>query len=229
MRMMQKNTRPLSRIMSLSLLILKDKIEQRRNFNHQSAVFLDRDGTINIEQGYIINPLNLEIYPSAGEAIFTLNTLGFLVIIVTNQAAIGKGLLTLTQFEEVNQALWDSLRQSKAYYDALYYCPHDPEIKGGCECRKPQEGLILQAAMDFNINLSSSYLVGDKLSDIEVGQKCGCTSILVLTGYGPEHAIEKTNKSITPSFIAETLTQAVCWIKSSRNSDHSPSSALMPP
>lgn len=179
------------------------------------AVFLDRDGTINAERGYILRTEDVELLPTAGESIRTLNGLGFLTIVITNQAALGKDLLTLEELETINQKLWDELQSQQAFYDGLYYCPHTAEDAQKCLCRKPEPGLVFQAAQDFNIDLATSFLIGDKLSDIEAGKRSGCKTVLVLTGRGRQSLENlKTTQDSRPDYICETLQDAVAWIKS---------------
>jgi D-glycero-D-manno-heptose 1,7-bisphosphate phosphatase len=194
--------------MTLLRSILEEKLLYREQDRLSRAVFLDRDGTLNIDRGYIVEPSEIELYPNAGAVLQMLNSKGYLVIIISNQSAIGRGLMTEKQFEKVNQAIWDLLRQSNAYYDALYYCPHIPNDK--CECRKPKPGLIFQAALDFNSDLSASYVIGDKLSDIEAGQCAGCKTILIRTGFGKES--EKAMGLVNPDCIQDNLTDALAWI-----------------
>lgn len=183
--------------------------------NTSKAVFLDRDGTINVERGYLLNPGDIELNPSAGEAIHTLNELNILTIVITNQAAIDKGLLSLEQFEKINDKLWENLSGVSAHYDALYFCPHSPEITPGCHCRKPKPGLILQAAKDFNVDLSASFMIGDKLSDIEAGQLSGCKTILLLSGHGEKAYRDLENyHGIPPNFICQNLGEAIAWLLS---------------
>lgn len=180
---------------------------------YNKAVFLDRDGTINVEHGYLLDPNDIELCPTAGEAIHTLNSLGILTIVITNQASIDKKLLSMEQFERINEKLWDELSKKDAYYDALYFCPHSPEITPECFCRKPQPGLILQAAKDFDIDLSKSFMVGDKLTDIEAGKASGCKTILVLSGRGEKAYKElQDGGKVSPDFVAKTLEEAVKWI-----------------
>ena len=189
---------------------LGDKAVATRN-----AIFLDRDGTINVEQGYLVDPDDIELNPTVGEAIYTLNHLGILTIVITNQAAIDKKLLSVEQFERINQRLWNVLSNKGTYYDALYFCPHSPEITPHCLCRKPKPGLILQAAKDFDIDLSCSFMIGDKLTDIEAGRASGCKTILIRTGRGEKTYNElKDGNNILPDFVAQTLGEAVQWISS---------------
>jgi D-glycero-D-manno-heptose 1,7-bisphosphate phosphatase len=177
------------------------------------AVFLDRDGNLNLEKGYITDPSDIELYPDSGNVLRSLKQLGFLAVVITNQSAIGRGLMSEAQFEQVNAAFREQLQQSGTGYDALYYCPHRPE--DDCPCRKPKPGLIFQAARDLGIDLSRSYMIGDKLSDIEAGKRAGCKTILVLTGKGIETAemIKRENAIIQPDTIQACLSDALVWIE----------------
>ena len=178
------------------------------------AVFLDRDGTINVERGYLLNPGDVELLPTAGESIRTLNGLGFLTIIVTNQSPLQKGLLTFDELETINQKLWDELQSFQAFYDAFYFCPHAAEEEKKCCCRKPEPGLVFQAALDFNVDLGASFFIGDKLSDIEAGKRSGCETALVLSGRGRRTLEElKTTHGSYPDYVCETLLDAVAWVK----------------
>jgi D-glycero-D-manno-heptose 1,7-bisphosphate phosphatase len=177
------------------------------------AVFLDRDGTINVERGYLIDLAEVELIPTSGKAIHVLNQLNIPVIVITNQAAIDKKLLSLEQFERINDKLWNDLKGIGAHYDGLYYCPHSPEITPGCFCRKPQPGLVLQAAKDFDIDLSVSFMIGDKLTDIEAGHLSGCKTILLLSGHGEKaHKDLENYHGIPPDFICQNLGEAVNWL-----------------
>ncbi len=177
------------------------------------AIFLDRDGTINVERGYLTDPGEVELNPTSGEALRVLNQLNILTIVITNQAAIDKKLLSVEQFEKINSRLWDDLKKLGAHYDGLYYCPHSPEITPGCLCRKPKPGLLIQAAKDFNIDLTSSFMIGDKLSDIEAGHLGGCKTILLLSGHGEKaHKDLENYQGAPPDFICRNLGEAVNWL-----------------
>lgn len=147
------------------------------------AVFLDRDGTINRDFGYLSDPRKLYIYSNAGKAIKLLSNAGFKVMIVTNQSGIGRGQVKKYELKNINRRLKGLLAKDGAKIDAIYICPHHPDEN--CDCRKPRPALIKKAAREFNLNLSRSYIIGDKLSDVETKEKAGLSEgILVLTGLG---------------------------------------------
>ena len=157
--------------------------EQRR------AVFLDRDGTINQEVGYLHRVEDFVFIPGAPEAIRLLRGAGFLVVVVTNQAGIARGLYDEAALERLHEHLAVELAAAGTGIDASYFCPHHPRHGVGpyqvdCACRKPLPGMLLQAAADLGIALADSWLVGDKLSDIQAGLAAGCRPVLVRTGYG---------------------------------------------
>jgi D-glycero-D-manno-heptose 1,7-bisphosphate phosphatase len=153
------------------------------------AVFLDRDGTINLDHGYVFRAADFQFIVGAREAIRKLKDAGYLVIVVTNQAGIARGLYDEADLHELHRHLDRELATYGTAIDAYYYCPHHPEegrepYLRDCACRKPLPGMLLQAAADFSLKLDSSFLVGDKRSDIQAGVAAGCRSILVQTGYG---------------------------------------------
>jgi len=179
----------------------------------KKAVFLDRDGTINVEKGYITDPQEIELVPLAGASISSLNRQGIPVIVITNQAAIEKRLLTVETFEKINEKLWNDLQASNAHYDALYYCPHSPEITTDCLCRKPKSGLFLEAAGDFNIDLPASFMIGDKLTDVKAGRLSGCKTVLLMNRPGIKPGTLQFEDGLpSPDFICDTLSQAIDWI-----------------
>lgn len=179
----------------------------------RSAVFLDRDGTLNIEKGYILQPIDIELIPTAGEAVRALNSLNIPVIVITNQAAIDKNLISPDQLERINDKLWGELSAAGAHYDALYYCPHSPEVSPECDCRKPKPGLILQAARDFNIDLSASFMIGDKPSDVGAGRSAGCQTVLLLSHSGKgAHQGAEAAPNASPDFTCHNLGEAIAWL-----------------
>ena len=155
----------------------------------QPAVFLDRDGTINVEKDYLYKVEDFEFIPGVPEAIKSLKDAGFLVIVVSNQSGIGRGYFDEQAVEVLHRHIQEELAGYGTSIDAFYFCPHHPEkgvgdYKTTCDCRKGEPGMLLQAADEYNIDLENSYMVGDKLADIEAGRRAGCEQVLVLTGYG---------------------------------------------
>lgn len=182
------------------------------------AVFLDRDGTINEEVGYLRNVADLRLIPGAGAAIKRLNNSGMKVVLVTNQSGIARGYFSEALLQEIHDRLEQMLRDEGARLDAVYYCPHHPSAGNthftrDCDCRKPGTGLIDKAARDLNIDVKHSYVVGDKWSDVELGQRAGAHSVLVRTGYGTvdERNVRPAHLA-DPDFIAHTISEAADWI-----------------
>lgn len=182
------------------------------------AVFLDRDGTINEEVGYVNHLDRFHLLPGAGEAIRLLNQNGMKVVVVTNQSGVARGYFPESFVHLVHQEMKDRLRKEGAHLDGIYYCPHHPDAgeppyRQKCRCRKPETGLIEEAIKDLEIDPSKSYMVGDRGADIEFGQKIGAKTILVLTGYGKgEWEFFKDEWKSKPDFVAEDLLKAVQWI-----------------
>lgn len=148
------------------------------------AIFLDRDGVINEDFGWISSPEDLEIYPFAAKAITRANEAGFLVIVVTNQSVIARELCTLETLERIHATMVEELAGQGALVDAILFCPHHPDYSEGelCGCRKPEAGLVDQAVREFDIERAESYMIGDKTSDIQTGINAGIQTILVRTG-----------------------------------------------
>ena len=182
------------------------------------AVFLDRDGTINEQMGYINHLSRFVLLPRVPEAIRLLNKNDFLTIIVSNQSGVARGYFAIDLVYEVHEFLKTSLKERGAVIDGIFFCPHHPtgevtEYGYVCECRKPKTGLIDMACESFDIDLSNSYVVGDRHSDIEFAHRSNLDGILVKTGYGlgeVEYILPK--KSIEPVYIASDLLDAVRWI-----------------
>lgn len=190
-----------------------------------TAIFLDRDGTINEEVGYLDHLDKLIIFEAAYGAIRLINQSGMKAIVITNQAGVAKGLFSEEFVQETNKQLQDTLNKRKAVIDKFYYCPHHPTEGNGiyrqiCNCRKPAAGLLLQAAQELNIDLIHSYLIGDKYRDIETIKKVGGKGILVKTGHGGnelhETPPEKISANDRPDFVAEDILKAVEWILKDR-------------
>lgn len=171
------------------------KIQGKNLRNKQKAIFLDRDGTINKYVGYLRTPEQFELLDGVGEAIRKINLSGYLAIVVTNQPVIARGEVTVDGLQEIHNKMETMLGKEGAYLDGVYYCPHHPdkgfageveELKIVCECRKPKAGLLLQAAKDFNIDLSQSWMIGDSENDVLAGRNAGCkTALIGESYYGP--------------------------------------------
>jgi D-glycero-D-manno-heptose 1,7-bisphosphate phosphatase len=189
------------------------------------GVFLDRDGTVCEEVGYVNHLSRCQILPRSAEAIRLLNEAGLPVAIVTNQAGVARGYFREEMIESVNERVRSLLGERGARVEGIYYCPHHPSAgappyRTECDCRKPKPGLLLRAAREIGIDLQSSFLVGDSSRDIEAGRSAGVTSVLVLTGYGRgewEHQRERF--PVPPAHIAEDLLEAVHWILKQRRHD----------
>ena len=158
------------------------------------AVFLDRDGTINIEKDYLYRVDEFEFIPGVPEAVRMLNEAGFLVVVVSNQSGVGRGYYTEEDVDALHRHVADELAKSGARVDAWFYCPHHPQGKGNyslaCRCRKPLPGMLLEAAQRYAIDLEASVMIGDKLVDMEAGAAAGCRTMLVRTGYGSAYESE---------------------------------------
>jgi len=174
------------------------------------AVFLDRDGTLNVEKEYLHRWEDWEWIPGAIDAIRRLNEAGYLVIVTTNQSGVARGYYAEADVERLHRQVDEDLAHHGAHIDAYYYCPHHPqygEIRD-CDCRKPEPGMLLAAAREHDIDLEHSFMIGDKAADVEAALAVGATPILVLTGYGVEE-----QEDIPPAtFIAQDVARAVDWI-----------------
>lgn len=175
------------------------------------AAFLDRDGTMIVEHGFLSDPGGVEPLPGAIDAIRQLNQRGYLVIGVTNQSGVARGYFGEDVVRAVNRRVIDCFAVAGARIDSIYYCPHYP-LPGEpeCDCRKPKRGMIDQAMRDFAIDLSRSFVVGDRLCDVQLGRTIGRPGILVLTGYG-EQELANWNHPNPPDHVAKSLHDAVRW------------------
>jgi D,D-heptose 1,7-bisphosphate phosphatase len=171
------------------------------------AVFLDRDGTLNPDPGYISNPDDFNLFPGVPQALARLKKAGYLLILITNQSGIARGLVSREQLELVHQKLQSLLAAADATLDAIYFCPHHPDYPlngiAACECRKPQPGMICQAMKDFDIDLAGSYVIGDRSKDIQIAINAGVRPISIR----PQPAAGYEN---VPTFAS--LTAAVDWL-----------------
>lgn len=179
---------------------ISGKISAKNLQNPQRAVFLDRDGTINRYVGFLRHTDEFELMPDAAEAIRRINQSGYLVVVVTNQPVIARGEVTFSGLHEIHCKMETLLGEQGAYVDAVYFCPHHPdrgfpgevpELKIRCECRKPEPGMLIAAAKDFNIDLSRSWIVGDGDNDINAGIAAGCKAIKLNEEFTLSDAVNK--------------------------------------
>jgi len=186
------------------------------------AVFIDRDGTLTEEVGYVNHPKRLRLLPRSAEAVRRLNAAAVRAVVVTNQAGIARGYFSADVLEAVNRELLSQLADAGARLDGVYVCPHHPSVgappyRAECDCRKPKPGLLLRAAADLALDLSASVMVGDKASDLEVAPRVGARSVLVLTGYGlGEWEYRRATFPVAPDHVAADLLDAVEWALASR-------------
>jgi D-glycero-D-manno-heptose 1,7-bisphosphate phosphatase len=182
------------------------------------VVFLDRDGTLNEEIGYIREVNKLTLIKGAAEAVKRLNKQGVAAILVTNQSGAARGYYPEDHIKQLNARLVSLLQQEGAYLDAVYYCPHLPEgtvepYNRACECRKPGPGMVEQALTENpQLDRSRSYVVGDKATDVELAHNCGAKGVLVTTGYGQEVVAGTYQWPVKPDFTAPDIVAAVDWI-----------------
>jgi D-glycero-D-manno-heptose 1,7-bisphosphate phosphatase len=175
------------------------------------AVFLDRDGTINEDPGYLGEPSNVKLFPGTAKALSNLKSkLKCKLIVISNQSGIARGLVTKQMVDKVNEKINELLLAEQTSIDAFYYCPYHPDYNSEeeCECRKPSPKLVFKAANDHQINLSKSYFIGDSSSDIICGTNAGLKTVLVKTGYGAESISILQKQNNIPTFVAENLVQA---------------------
>lgn len=179
------------------------------------AVFIDRDGTISEEVGYVNHPSRFRLLPGSAGAVRLLNENGWLAILVTNQAGVARGYFAEEMIEQVHDRLNADLEREGARLDAIYYCPHHPTVgeapyRSDCDCRKPKPGLILRAVSEFDIDLAQSWMIGDRFGDVQLAQNAGVNSAFVMTGYGRgEWEHQRSSWTVEPDLVAEDLLAAV--------------------
>ena len=186
--------------------------------SRHAGIFLDRDGTINEEIDFLTSPDSLNLIDGSARAIREANECGFKVFVITNQSGIARGILTEENLAEIHSALLNKLALHNAHIDAIYYCPHHPDAvdvkyRVVCDCRKPGTGMLMKAVQEFGIDLERSYVIGDRMIDVQTGNNSGATSILVLTGYGRKELELCAENNIDISFVASDLGAAIRHIK----------------
>ncbi|HSS21163.1 MAG TPA: HAD family hydrolase [Pyrinomonadaceae bacterium] len=179
------------------------------------AVFIDRDGTLSEEVGYINHPSRFRLFPFAAQAINHLHENGWLAILITNQAGVARGYFSEDMIKTVHARMQQALENDGAKLDGIYYCAHHPSVgeppyRFDCDCRKPKPGLISQAARDLNVDLEKSWMIGDRYSDVELARNAQLKSMFVMSGYGRgEWEHQKKNWKEHPDLVAEDLLEAV--------------------
>ena len=171
----------------------------------RKAVFLDRDGTIAYDAVHCGRPEDLRLIPGAAQAVRLLNDAGFVVAVVTNQSAVARGYVTEAALEAIHGKMRADLALGEASVDAVYFCPHHPS--DGCDCRKPEPGLLLRAAREMDIDLSRSFMVGNRAHDIEAAAQAGCRPVLVADEAAPEERAAQP-----PEYEAADIYDAARWI-----------------
>jgi D-glycero-D-manno-heptose 1,7-bisphosphate phosphatase len=190
------------------------------------AIFVDRDGTLSEEVGYVNHLSRFRLFPFAVEAIRLVNRSPFLAVLVTNQAGVARGYFPESLIHEVHAAVARDMDAGGARLDGIYFCPHhpaagEPPYRQECDCRKPRPGLLHRAADDLGIDLARSYVIGDRLGDLELAWSVGATGVLVRTGYGRgelEHHAPAWPRP--PDMVADHLLEAVVTILTGAEGDH---------
>ncbi|MBN2712795.1 MAG: HAD family hydrolase [Planctomycetes bacterium] len=180
--------------------------------NEGRAVFLDRDGCVIVEKKYLSNPAEVELIPGAGKALAKLKDAGFRIVIITNQSGVARGYFTEKDVMAVNDRLSTMLFGEGVTVDGIYYSPYHPEAtvekyRKDSECRKPRPGMLQKAAADLDIDLENSFMIGDKVSDLECAETVKASGILVLTGYGEKSRAVRPDARCFPSVV-----EAAEWI-----------------
>jgi D-glycero-D-manno-heptose 1,7-bisphosphate phosphatase len=179
------------------------------------AVFMDRDGTISEEVGYVNHPSRFKLFSYSAPAIRNLNDAGWLAIVVTNQAGVARGYFSEDLITQVHEKMKLDLEGQNARLDAVYYCAHHPMVgeppyRLDCDCRKPKPGLITRAARELNIDLAQSWMIGDRYSDIQLASNSGVHSAFVMSGYGRgEWEHQRSQWECSPDLVAENLLEAI--------------------
>jgi D-glycero-D-manno-heptose 1,7-bisphosphate phosphatase len=188
----------------------------------KAAAFIDRDGTLTEEVGYVNHPKRLRLLPRSAEAIRQLNAAGLAAVVTTNQTGVARGYFSEDVLNAVNDELVSQLKREGAHLDGIYVCPHHPTegappFRTRCECRKPRPGLLLRAASELGLDLAASTVVGDKPSDVLAARRAGARGVLVLTGYGlGEWEYRRDRFPAEPDHVAGDLLDAVEWILARR-------------
>jgi heptosyltransferase-2 len=174
-------------------------------------VFLDRDGTLNYDPGYLKIAADLKLLAGVGPALARLKRAGAKLVVVTNQSGVGRGIFTLKDLEAIHARLEGLLEQEDVALDAIYFCPHHPD--DGCRCRKPNVGMVERAASELHLDLRRSYLIGDHARDIQLAHRVGARAILITTELVDTQALDALRAAqAMPDTVAKSMAEAVDWI-----------------
>jgi D-glycero-D-manno-heptose 1,7-bisphosphate phosphatase len=193
---------------------MSNKISESSAKSKPIFVVLDRDGTIIVERHYLSNPDQVELLPHSAEGLRGLRRAGLGLVVITNQSAIGRGIIDEARLHEIHQRMEHLLEQEGVLLDGIYFCPHLPS--DGCSCRKPNTELLDSSASDHGFDTSKCFVIGDKASDIELGQSVGATTVLVQSGYGEQVAKHRT---ANPTYVAKDLGEAAQCILNAASRD----------
>ena len=175
------------------------------------TVFLDRDGTLNYDPGYLKIAADLKLLPGVASALARLKQAGARLVVVTNQSGVGRGMITLKDLEAIHARLQGLLEQEQAALDAIYFCPHHPN--DGCHCRKPNAGMVERAVSELQLDLRRSYMIGDHARDIQLAQRVGAKAILITSGSVDQQALDRLQaEQVMPDTVAKSMAEAVDWI-----------------
>src|SRR3989442_1471252 len=173
--------------------------------------YLDRDGTLNFDPGYLTQPEQLRLLPGVGPAVARLNRAGFKTVVLSNQSGVARGLITQDQLEAIHQRLRELLAEDGAWLDGIFICPHHPDE--GCICRKPAPGLVHRALQELGVFPGNAIVIGDKATDVELARNVGALAVFVRSGNAPEEEQARmAERSLAPDYVARNLTEAVRWI-----------------
>jgi len=183
---------------------------------HGGVVYLDRDGTLNFDPGYLNQPDQLQLLPGVGQAVARLNRAGFKTVVLSNQSGLARGLITTEQLDAIHRRLRELLAADGARLDGIFICPHHPE--DACSCRKPSPGLVLRARQELGLAPDHAIVIGDKASDVGLARNIGATAVFVSSGHHPEEEQARmADQGLAPDFTARDLAGAVKWILEKEN------------
>jgi len=175
------------------------------------VVYLDRDGTLNFDPGYLNEPEQLRLLPGVAPAVARLNRAGFKTVVLSNQSGVARGLITQDQLEAIHQRLRELLAEDGAWLDGIFICPHHPDE--GCICRKPAPGLVHRALQELGVFPGNAIVIGDKATDVELARNVGTLAVFVRSGSAPEEEQARmAARGLAPDYVARDLTEAVRWI-----------------